>query len=89
MILSGPAPPGHSEHHTGYALDIGEAGNGATDLSEQFEKTAAFAWLQKNAPYYSFELSFPKDNQQGVSYEPWHWRYVGDQASLELFHRAR
>lgn len=83
------APPGHSEHHTGYAVDIGDSRDGSTDLSERFETTAAFAWLQENAPYYSFELSFPKGNKQGVNYEPWHWRYVGDQASLELFHRDR
>jgi len=83
------APPGHSEHHTGYAVDIGDARNGSTDLSERFETTAAFAWLKDNAPYYSFELSFPRGNDQGVNYEPWHWRYVGDQASLELFHRDR
>ncbi len=83
------APPGHSEHHTGYAVDIGDSRDASTDLSERFETTAAFAWLQKNAPYFSFELSFPKGNEQGVNYEPWHWRYVGDQASLELFHRDR
>ena len=83
------APPGHSEHHTGYAVDIGDANSGSTDLSERFETTAAFAWLQENAPYYSFELSFPKGNAQGVNYEPWHWRYVGDQDSLELFHQDR
>lgn len=83
------APPGHSEHHTGYAIDIGDAKNRSVDLSEGFESTAAFQWLQANAPYYSFELSFPRNNDQGVSYEPWHWRYVGDQASLELFHKGR
>lgn len=83
------APPGHSEHHTGYAIDIGDGRDASTNLSDRFEATPAFAWLQKNAPYYSFELSFPRDNPQGVNYEPWHWRYVGDQASLELFHRDR
>ena len=83
------APPGHSEHHTGYAVDIGDARDRSTDLSEYFETTEAFAWLEQNAPYYSFELSFPRGNKQGVNYEPWHWRYVGDQASLELFHRDR
>ncbi|HEY9618014.1 MAG TPA: D-alanyl-D-alanine carboxypeptidase family protein, partial [Microcoleaceae cyanobacterium] len=53
------------------------------------EQTAAFQWLQANAAHYSFELSFPKDNRQGVSYEPWHWRYVGDIQSLKTFYRAR
>jgi zinc D-Ala-D-Ala carboxypeptidase len=83
------APPKHSEHHTGYAVDIGDATNSALDLKPEFETTAAFKWLQANAARYSFELSFPKDNTQGVSYEPWHWRYVGDSDSLETFYRAK
>lgn len=83
------APPGYSEHHTGYAMDIGDGNVPATNLSPSFEKTAAFRWLQANAPYYSFELSFPKNNKQGVSYEPWHWRFVGDRNSLETFYKAQ
>lgn len=83
------APPGYSEHHTGYAVDIGDGNAPATHLSESFERTAAFQWLQQNAPYYSFEISFPRGNEQGVSYEPWHWRYVGDRTSLETFYKAR
>jgi zinc D-Ala-D-Ala carboxypeptidase len=83
------APPGYSEHHTGYAVDLGDGSTPATNLNADFEKTAAFKWLETNAPYYSFELSFPKDNPQGVSYEPWHWRFVGDRPSLETFYKAR
>ncbi len=83
------APPGYSEHHTGYAVDIGDGNVPATDLSTDFENTAAFKWLEENASYYSFELSFPKNNPQGISYEPWHWRFVGDQHSLETFYKAQ
>jgi D-alanyl-D-alanine carboxypeptidase len=83
------APPGYSEHHTGYAIDIGDTKSPSTHLSPAFEKTAAYQWLAKNAAYYSFELSFPKDNLQGVSYEPWHWRFVGDIHSLETFYKAK
>ncbi len=83
------APPGYSEHHTGYAIDIGDANVPAADLNPTFENTAAFQWLQKNAAYYSFEISFPRNNPQGVSYEPWHWRFVGDIHSLETFYKAR
>ncbi|MGI0485657.1 M15 family metallopeptidase [Pantanalinema rosaneae CENA516] len=83
------APPGYSEHHTGYAIDIGDGSVPSVDLSESFEQTAAFQWLQANAAHYSFELSFPQGNRQGVSYEPWHWRYVGDIHSLKTFYRAR
>lgn len=83
------APPGYSEHHTGYAVDIGDGDVPATNVNPEFENTAAFKWLSANAPRYSFELSFPKDNPQGVSYEPWHWRFVGDSDSLETFYKGR
>jgi len=83
------APPGYSEHHTGYAIDIGDANRPDTDLSVAFEDTEAFQWLEDNAPRYSFELSFPEGNDQGVQYEPWHWRFVGDPESLETFYRDR
>lgn len=83
------APPGYSEHHTGYAVDIGDGNAPALNLSQDFDKAAAYRWLKANANRYSFELSFPKNNRQGVSYEPWHWRYVGDIQSLKTFYKAR
>ena len=83
------APPGYSEHHTGYAIDIGDGNAPATNLETDFANTAAFRWLEQNALKYSFELSFPPDNKQGVSYEPWHWRFVGDRDSLETFYKVR
>ena len=81
------APPGYSEHHTGYAVDIGDGSAPSTNVNPEFENTAAFRWLEKNAARYSFELSFPRDNPQGISYEPWHWRFVGDRDSLETFYK--
>ena len=83
------APPGHSEHHTGYAIDIGDGNVPVTNLSPDFENTDAFKWLQANATRFNFEMSFPKNNKQGVTYEPWHWRYVGDRESLETFFKAK
>ncbi|MGB3536204.1 MAG: M15 family metallopeptidase [Microcoleaceae cyanobacterium] len=82
------APPGYSEHHTGYAIDIGDRDQPDTHLSVDFEQTKAFQWLAENAAFHSFELSFPEGNTQGVSYEPWHWRYVGNRDSLETFYQA-
>lgn len=83
------APPGHSEHHTGYALDIGDGSNPGNDLKVAFESTPAYQWLARNAPQYGFELSFPRGNSQGVSYEPWHWRYVASPRANEIFMAAR
>ncbi len=82
------APPKYSEHHTGYAVDIGDSSVPATNLNQNFENTPAYKWMKANAAKYSFELSFPKDNIQKVSYEPWHWRFVGDINSLETFYKA-
>ncbi|MBD2197532.1 MULTISPECIES: M15 family metallopeptidase [Calothrix] len=83
------APPGHSEHHTGYAVDIGDGAVPATNLQANFDNTRAYKWLEENAARFGFEMSFPKDNPQGVSYEPWHWRFVGDRDSLETFYKAQ
>ena len=83
------APPGYSEHHTGYALDLGDARHPELDLEEAFDQSAAFAWLQQHAARYHFRLSFPAGNLQGVAYEPWHWRWEGSSHALELFEQAR
>ena len=45
-----------------------------------------FAILQKKLPKYGFILRYPKDKEPitGIIYEPWHFRYVGTELSLEL-----
>lgn len=83
------APPGHSEHHTGYAIDIGDVNSPDTDIKYSFENTPAYRWLVANARSYGFEQSFPYGNQQGVSFEPWHWRYVGSPRASEVFINSR
>ena len=65
------AYPGHSEHHSGNAIDIGTTG--APHLEEEFESTPAFAWLTTYAHTFDFHLSYPRDNPHGIAYEPWHW----------------
>ena len=83
------APPGYSEHSTGYAVDLGDGADPASNLSESFERTAAFSWLQDHAASYHYTLSFPAVNSQGVSYEPWHWRFEGSAEALRRFEPAR
>ena len=83
------APPGYSEHSTGYAVDLGDGADPATNLSASFEQTDAFSWLQDHAASYHFTLSFPAVNSQGVSYEPWHWRFEGSADALRRFEPAR
>jgi len=78
------APPGYSEHSTGFAIDIGDAYDREADFEESFENTSAFKWLKNNAAKYHFRLSFDK-KQTSVDYEPWHWRYEGSIEALKIF----
>ena len=76
------ARPGHSEHQTGLAFDVGE-------LSESYGKTSEGIWLANNAHLYGFIIRYPKNktNITGYSYEPWHIRYVGVDAATEIYNK--
>lgn len=80
-ILSVSAPPGYSEHHSGRAVDVTTAG--VRPLELEFEGTGAFAWLCRHAERFGFLLSYPKQNQYGYSYEPWHWCFKECNQSAE------
>lgn len=69
--------PGCSEHNTGLAVDVGSVTN--QRVEQDFENEPEFDWLQEHAAEYGFILRYPSDKQAitGVSYEPWHYRYVG------------
>lgn len=66
--------PEMSEHNLGLAVDF-------NTVTNEFEKTDAFKWLKNNAQNYGFILRYPKDKQDitGITYESWHWRYVGEE----------
>ena len=81
------APPGYSEHSTGFAIDIGDAYKRETDFEVEFENTDAFRWLKLNAAKYHFKLSFDQNNKT-VDYEPWHWRYEGSIEALKVFEES-
>ena len=90
-------PPGYSEHATGYAIDFGiRPSPGCGDVEACIADKAAGRWLLAHAREYGFELSFPTGNAQGVTWEPWHWRWVGVSidtpgaiAARAIFTRAR
>ncbi|MFP4649167.1 MAG: D-alanyl-D-alanine carboxypeptidase family protein [Halorhodospira sp.] len=74
-ILETSTAPGYSEHHSGAAIDVTVPEVGSLD--EEFAETEAFAWLEDNAERFGFHLSYPEDNDHGLDFEPWHWRYKG------------
>lgn len=85
------APPGYSEHHTGYPFDIGDSSpiNVRNDRDFLTDKNGEFVlkdgkripvsahskWLEKNAKIFGFEMSYPPDNKLGVLAEGWHYRF--------------
>jgi D-alanyl-D-alanine carboxypeptidase len=80
------APPGYSEHATGWTVDIGDGTDRGADVNQKFGTTSAGRWLSRNAARFGFELSFPPDNPQGVNHEPWHWRFIGNEEARATFH---
>jgi D-alanyl-D-alanine carboxypeptidase len=83
------APPNYSEHATGLTIDFGARTVPQCHANPCFKSTRTSQWLAANASKYGFEISFPENNAQGVSYEPWHYRWVGSAKAQAVFARAR
>jgi len=83
------APATHSEHITGYAVDILGTGTVTGSIVPDYSGTpnelkGVWKWMHNNVTKYGFEISFGHNNKQGVAYEPWHIRYIGKDLPTEL-----
>ena len=82
------APPGTSEHHTGLAMDLVSSDYWSyySDLEHDYEKFDSFKWMYEHCAEFGFILRYPKDKQDitGITYEPWHYRYVGVEAATYI-----
>lgn len=78
-------PPGQSEHQLGTAVDFASS-DVDYELVPAFSQTRAGVWLADHAAEYGFVLSYGEDQEAdtGVSYEPWHYRYIGVDNALEV-----
>jgi len=78
----GSAKAGFSEHQTGLVVDLADL----TGNYMNFENTKEFVWMINNAHKYGFILRYPKDKTYitGYKYEPWHYRYVGNNIATYL-----
>ena len=76
------ARPGHSEHQTGLAFDVGK-------LDDNYGSTPAGIWLKENCHKYGFILRYPKGKESitGYKYEPWHIRYVGVEHATKIMNQ--
>lgn len=83
-VVQETMPVGCSEHATGLAVDI--VAKDYQILDEKQERTEEIQWLQENCSRYGFILRYPKGKEDitKVSYESWHFRYVGKAAAEEI-----
>lgn len=84
-VLKESMPAGYSEHETGLAFDILASSNTAMDQSQK--NTAENKWMAKHCYEYGFILRYPEDKEDitQISYEPWHFRYVGRDAAKFIY----
>jgi zinc D-Ala-D-Ala carboxypeptidase len=75
------ALPGFSEHNdrVDTALDFinqeGIDGDAAGQSAEDFAALPEYRWLTAHAHKFHFHLSYPRGNELGVTFEPWHWQW--------------
>jgi zinc D-Ala-D-Ala carboxypeptidase len=79
------ARPGTSEHQTGLSFDATNASE-TCHLEVCFKETPEGKWLAEHAHEYGFIIRYleGKETVTGYQYEPWHFRYVGDELASEL-----
>lgn len=83
------ARPGHSEHQTGWAFDIGD-GAGACSFQPCFAEQPAAVWAKANAHKFGFVIRYPWmfHDTTGYFYESWHLRYIGVEAATDMSTRG-
>ena len=72
------AMPGHSEHHTGLALDLAVYTDGGHAYT--FDDVTEYSiWLKANAHKFGFIERYQADKTAitKIAYENWHYRYIG------------
>lgn len=80
------APPGHSEHHTGLAMDVEGASAFAQGLNQNFGESPEGIWVAENCYRFGYIIRYKAEwkNITGYTYEPWHIRYVGVEHALRI-----
>lgn len=73
------ALPGHSEHQTGLAIDLGLRQDEVDFIRPAFPYDGICQKFRQLAPRFGFVERYPegKESVTGIAHEPWHFRYVG------------
>jgi len=77
------AVPGHSEHQTGFAVDVG---GGGCNIDDCFANTKEGQWVASHSYEYGYIVRYTTSKQAVTGYraEPWHIRYIGTELSQEM-----
>ncbi len=70
------APPGYSEHMLGTVVDLYPS-------NWRFADTDAYVWLLEHAAEFGFRETYPEKRDDGMFWEPWHWKYTVDATATE------
>jgi D-alanyl-D-alanine carboxypeptidase len=72
------ARPGHSEHQTGFAVDVVACASGCGGIGE-FGATPQSAWVAEHSWEHGFIVRYEQGATGTTGYipEPWHLRYIG------------
>jgi LAS superfamily LD-carboxypeptidase LdcB len=80
------APPGHSEHQLGTAVDLTGASIHFLGVNQNFANSPEGKWLRANAYKYGFVLSYDdKEDNKDYVFEPWHYRFVGTEIAKMVY----
>jgi|AKZA01.1.fsa_nt_gi D-alanyl-D-alanine carboxypeptidase len=76
------ARPGHSEHQSGLAVDVGIDGGAFVDIESNSNYQTFLGLLEE----FGFIVRYPKGKEHltGYAYEPWHIRYLGSDLAKKV-----
>ncbi len=78
------AYPGSSDHQTGLGVDVlNYEWTKKSGMTAAFGQTKEAQWMAQHCAEYGFIIRYLEDKEDitGIIYEPWHLRYVGEEAA--------
>ena len=86
LVLTYSSAPGTSEHQSGLCVDM----HNLLSADVSYAETESYKWLTENAWKFGYILRYPEDKTDvtGISFEPWHWRFVGRENARAMRERA-
>ena len=85
-VLTFSTKPGTSEHQSGLCCDMHNISSAEVTFAQKPEAK----WLAENCYRFGFILRYPEDKTDitGITYEPWHFRFVGREAATKMHEKG-